>query len=40
MDGVHIKGSHTLCLGAFYRPHVDISLSDKQCLNELDLSIS
>ena len=38
--GVYIKSYHTLFLGAFYRPHHGISLLDKQCLNELDLSIS
>ena len=37
---VSIKSYPTLYLGAFYRPHHGISLLDKQCLNELDLSIS
>ena len=37
---VYIKSYPTLYLGAFYRPHHGISLLDKQCLNELDLSIS
>ena len=37
---VYIKSCPTLYLGAFYRPHHGISLLDKQCLNELDLSIS
>ena len=37
---VSIKSYHTLYLGAFYRPHHGIYLLDKQCLNELHLSIS
>ena len=37
---VYIKSYPTLYLGAFYRPNHGISLLDKQCLNELDLSIS
>ena len=37
---VSIKSYPTLYLGAFYRPHHGISLLDKQCLNELHLSIS
>ena len=37
---VYIKSYHTLYLRAFYRPHHGISLLDKQCLNELDLSTS
>ena len=37
---VYIKSCPTLYLRAFHRPHHGISLSDKQCLNELDLSIS
>ena len=37
---VSIKSYPTLYLRAFYRPHYGISLLDKQCLNELDMSIS
>ena len=37
---VYIRSYPTLYHGAFYRPHHGISLLDKQCLNELDLSIS
>ena len=37
---VNIKSYPNLYLGAFYRTHRCISLLDKQCLNELDLSIS
>ena len=37
---VYFKSYSTLHLGAFCRPHHGISLLDKQCLNELDLSIS
>ena len=37
---VYIKSYPTSYLGAFNRPHHGISLLDKQCLNELDLSIS
>ena len=37
---VYIKSYPTLYLGAFYRPYHGISLLDKQCLNELNLSIS
>ena len=37
---VSIKSYPTLYLGAFHRPHHGISLLDKQCLNELYLSIS
>ena len=40
LASVDIKSYPTLYLGAFYRPHHGISLLDKQCLNELDLSIS
>ena len=37
---VCIKSYPTLYLGAFNRPHHGISLLNRQCLNELDLSIS
>ena len=37
---IYIKSYPTLYLGAFYRPNHGISLLDKQCLNEFDLSIS
>ena len=37
---VHINGYTTLYLGVFYRHRRGISLLDKQCLNELELSIS
>ena len=37
---VYIKSYPTLYLRAFHRPHHDISLLDKQCLNELYLSIA
>ena len=37
---VYIKSYPTSYLGAFYRLHHGISLLDKQCLNEPDLSIS
>ena len=39
LASVNIKSYPTLYLGALNRPHHDISLLDKQCLNELDLSI-
>ena len=37
---VYIKRYHYLYLGAFYRSHHAVSLLDRECLNELGLSIS
>ena len=40
LASVYIESYTTFYLGAFCRPHHGISLLDKECLNELDLSIS
>ena len=37
---VYIKSYPNVYVEAFYKPHHGISLLDKQCMNELDLSIS